>query len=136
MFLKFTLPLHDHLPEPPLLLLVRQDCQVRHAGLQTPVQPAFLALASVLPRHDAPAAALANERADSLVLVRPPEEGPAAEANDAAVVADVLLVGLGNGLAGEAVGQVVAVVGIRRKQIMFHFDSTVEKKLEQNFKSL
>ena len=121
-FLHLPLSPHQHLPESPLLLLVREDGQVRHPGLQAPVEPTLLALAAVLPHHDASPAALADERPDRLVLVGASEEGPAAEANHPAVVADVLLVGLGDGFAGEAVGQVEAVVGIRWQLFFVHFE--------------
>ena len=112
LLLLFPLSPLKHFPEPLLLLLLRQDGRVRHSGNVAPIEPTFLALATVLDRHDAVAALLANEIVGRVVLVSSSEESSAAEANNSAVVADKLLVLLGNVPAGEAVGQVVFVIRV------------------------
>ena len=120
LLLLLPFPSLKHFPEPLLLLLLRQDGRVRHAGDVAAVEPTFLALAAVLDRHDAVAALLANEIPGRVVLVSSPEECSTAEANNTSIVADELLVLLGHVPAGEAVGQVVLVVRVQRWVI--HFD--------------
>jgi hypothetical protein len=58
----------DHFPEPFPLLVRRQDGRVRHSGDPATFQPAFLALPTVLDRHDAVAALFADETLRRVVL--------------------------------------------------------------------
>ena len=83
----------------------------------------MLTLSPILAAHDADAAVLADERLGSFVLEGAPEKRTTAEADDAAVVPDVLLIGLGNCLTGEADGQVEGIVWVVGKW-MFHVSQT------------
>jgi len=107
LLLLFPFSALKHFPEPLLLLLFRQDGRVGHPGDVATVEPTFLALAAVLDRHNAVATLLANEIPGRVVLVSSSEESSAAEANDGAVVADVLPVGLGLLGADIAEGEVI-----------------------------
>jgi hypothetical protein len=116
----FVLLLPFQLPFESLQLLsFREDARWFHSGGQTEGVATHFALALSDVSDATVATVLANEFRIVTFLVSSPEELSASEANDASVVADVNLAGLGLARAHEARGQVVFIIRVER-QVIFH----------------
>ena len=104
--------LEQKFPKPNLLLVFGQNKFRIHSCSDATLVSTPFTLSSIVQAQDTVAAAFADELRRLCLLVSSPEECSTAEANDAAVAADVDLVGLWNVSTDEAEVQIVFVVRI------------------------